>query len=89
MTSLWTDWKALENVKGIILNGGENRVVADGKAVDIDPALYDCGYPVMAINHPTAKCEQKFDSVPAQAVLKDFVLNPVQGGNQLEYEEFH
>ena len=35
--------KALDNVKGIILNGGENRVV-DGKAVDIDPALYDCGY---------------------------------------------
>ena len=57
--------KALDNVKGIILNGGENRVV-DGKAVDIDPALYDCGYPVMAINHPTAKCEQKFDSGPVR-----------------------
>ena len=31
--------KKLENVKGIILNGGENRVV-DGVAVDVDPALY-------------------------------------------------
>ncbi len=36
---------ALENVKGIILNGGENRVV-DGQAVEVNPALYDCGYPM-------------------------------------------
>ena len=47
--------KALDNVKGIILNGGENRVV-DGRPVDIDPALYGCGVPVMAIDHPTAQC---------------------------------
>ena len=33
---------ALPNVKGIILNGGENRVV-DGNAVDVDPAIYTCG----------------------------------------------
>jgi len=32
--------KALENVKGIILNGGENRVV-DGTSVDVNPAIYD------------------------------------------------
>ena len=31
----------LENVKGIVLNGGENRVV-NGSAVDIDPSLYQC-----------------------------------------------
>ena len=30
---------SLENVKGIILNGGENRIV-DGAAVDIDPVSY-------------------------------------------------
>ena len=79
--------KALDNVKGIILNGGENRVV-DGKAVDIDPALYDCGYPVMAINHPTAKCEQKFDSVPAQEVLKDFVLNQCKAETNWNMKNF-
>ncbi len=28
--------KALENVKGIILNGGENRIV-DGKEVEVNP----------------------------------------------------
>ena len=31
--------KALDNVKGIILNGGENRIV-DGKPVVIRPELY-------------------------------------------------
>ena len=31
--------KSLENVKGVVLNGGENRVV-DGMPVDIDTDLY-------------------------------------------------
>ena len=66
--------KALNNVKGIILNGGENRVV-DGVAVDVDPAIYDCGYPVMSIDHPTAKCEEKYDTMPAEDVIKKFVFD--------------
>lgn len=64
----------LDNVKGLILNGGENRVV-DGKAVDVDPALYECGYPVMAIDHPAAKCEQALAGLPDEAVLKEFVFS--------------
>ena len=35
--------KSLPNVKGVILNGGKNRVV-DGTAVEIDPVLYECGF---------------------------------------------
>ncbi len=66
--------KALNNVKGIILNGGENRVV-DGTPVEIDPALYECGYPVMSIDHPTAKCEQKLDTLPDDATLRAFVFD--------------
>ncbi|MBQ7358804.1 MAG: glutamine-hydrolyzing GMP synthase [Lachnospiraceae bacterium] len=66
--------KALNNVKGIILNGGENRVV-DGVAVEVDPAIYDCGYPVIAIDHPTATCAQKYDAIPEEAVLKSFVFD--------------
>ena len=37
--------KKLENVRGIVLNGGENRIV-DGAAVEISPELYDCGCPI-------------------------------------------
>lgn len=66
--------KALDNVKGIILNGGENRVV-DGVPVDIDPALYQCGLPVMSIDHPTAKCGQQLSSLPDENVLRQFVFD--------------
>lgn len=66
--------KNLENVKGVILNGGENRVV-DGAAVDIDPALYDCGYPMMAIDHPTARCERNLKVLPGDQALKEFVFD--------------
>ncbi len=64
----------LENVKGIILNGGENRVV-DGAAVDIDPALYQCGHPMMAIDHPTAKCQKILSVLPERELLKEFVFD--------------
>ena len=66
--------KALNNVKGIILNGGENRVV-DGVAVDVNPAIYDCGYPVIAINHPTAKCEKQLTELPDKDTLKSFLFD--------------
>ena len=65
--------KKLENVRGIILNGGENRVV-DGAAVDINPVLYECGYPMMSIDHPTAKCEKKLETIPDDNVLHSFVF---------------
>ncbi len=65
---------ALDNVKGVILNGGENRVV-DGTPVEIDPALYEQGYPVMAIDHPTAKCEECYDALPSDDVMKTFVFD--------------
>ena len=66
--------KALNNVKGIILNGGENRVV-DGAAVDVNPAIYDCGYPVMAIDHPIAKCRENYAKMPDEAVIRAFVFD--------------
>lgn len=65
--------KKLENVKGIILNGGENRIV-EGKAVDVNPDLYSCGYPIVAIDHPAARCSQVWQSVPDKEALGKFVL---------------
>ncbi len=66
--------KKLENVKGIILNGGENRVV-DGVAVDVFPAIYECGLPMISIDHPTAKCEKQYATMPEEAELKAFVFD--------------
>lgn len=65
--------KALDNVKGIIVNGGENRVV-DGQAVDIDPALYRVGLPMMSVDHPTSQCGRQLSELPAGETLKQFVL---------------
>ena len=66
--------KALNNVKGIILNGGENRVV-DGAAVEVCDCIYEAGFPVMAIDHPTAKCEETYDVIPSEDVIKKFVFD--------------
>ena len=65
---------ALNNVKGIILNGGENRVV-DGAPVEISEELYSLGYPMMAIDHPTAKCDKKLAALPDEVTLKSFLFD--------------
>ncbi len=64
----------LENVKGIIINGGENRVV-DGVTIDVLPEIYDCGYPIIAIDHPTAKCEKQYAEIPEMDVIKSFLFD--------------
>ena len=66
--------KAMPNVKGIVLFGGKNRVV-DGKAVEVNAELYSAGFPIMSIDHPTAKCEKQFASMPAEAELRSFVFD--------------
>ena len=42
--------KALPNVKGIILNGGPNRVV-DGEEIDVSEEIYHCDIPVLMADH--------------------------------------
>ena len=64
--------RALPNVKGIVLFGGENRCV-DGVDVDVDPALYDLGLPVFAIDHPAAKCEN-LPAMPDEAWLRKWLF---------------
>ncbi len=65
---------ALDNVKGIILNGGENRVV-DGAAVEVSDELYACGIPMISIDYPTSKCTVKYDAMPDEATIKAFVFD--------------
>ena len=70
--------KALPNVKGIIINGGPNNVI-DGVAIDVNPAIYTMGLPVMAAGHDKAICTVKLaeftDDIEAiKAAVKSFVL---------------
>lgn len=46
--------KALPNVKGIIVNGGVNRVV-DGVEIDISDAVRQCGLPMIEVDHKGAE----------------------------------
>lgn len=65
--------KALKNVKGIVLNGGENRVVG-GQAVEVRPELYDMGIPMLSIDYPQSKCAVQLSSLPDEEMLKKFVF---------------
>ena len=65
--------KTLPNVKGIILNGGENRVV-DGQEVQVRPELYELGYPMLSIDYPQSKCAAQFAELPDGDTLKKFLF---------------
>ena len=64
----------LENVKGIVLNGGENRVV-DGEEVVVLDALYDLGIPMISVDYPQSKCETKYATLPTDEEMKAFVFD--------------
>ncbi len=65
---------ALNNVKGIILNGGENRMV-DGVMVDVSDELYSCGIPMISIDHPTSKCAKQYKDMPSEDDIKSFIFD--------------
>lgn len=66
--------KALDNVKGVILNGGENRVV-DGAAVEVREELYACGYPMISVDYPQSKCAKQYTALPEVDELKSFIFD--------------
>ena len=80
--------KNLDNVKGIILNGGENRVV-DGKEVEVLPELYDLGYPMISVDYPASKCSVQLSELPDEETLKNFVFQECKAEAKLEYEKLY
>ena len=75
------------NVKGIILNGGENRIV-DGQAVEIRPELYDMGYPMISIDYPQSRCERQWNESLNQEELKKFVFEDCQAAANWNMKNF-
>ncbi len=70
---------ALPNVRGIILNGGPNRVV-DGFAVEASPAVYDSGLPLLAVDHYPRGGDADLPAWPEddrerESVLRAFVFD--------------
>lgn len=63
----------LKNIKGIQLNGGENRIV-DGQAVEVRPELYDIGILMLSIDYLQSKCKTQLSNLPGQETSKKFVF---------------
>ena len=71
--------KALPNVRGVIINGGENNVI-DGVEIDVLPEIYQAGFPVIAAGHDKALCEVKLaeftdDEEAIKEAVKGFVFD--------------
>ena len=66
--------QALGNVKGLILNGGPNCVV-EGRKIDVRPEIYEAGFPVMAIDCPSACCETRLDKLPVERKIGEAIFS--------------
>ena len=64
----------LDNVKGIILNGGPLNIV-DGKAIEVRDFIYNAGVPVLAVNYAAAKGKHCLDQWPAEEDAMRAVVN--------------
>ena len=78
--------EAMPGVKGIILNGGPNRVV-DGVEIDASNAVYLSGYPILCVDH---KGEPAWpaDQSERMNVLKAFVFDACKAEANWNMENF-
>ena len=77
---------ALPGVKGIILNGGVNRVV-DGVEIDASEAVYNSGLPILCADHKGAEAWPK-DDAAREAALKSFVFDTCHAEANWNMENF-
>jgi len=77
---------ALPNVKGIILNGGVNRVV-DGVEIDASEAVYNSGLPIWAIDHKGA-VPLADEGEAREKAIRDFVFGTCKADTNWNVENF-
>ncbi|MBQ7758512.1 glutamine-hydrolyzing GMP synthase [Anaerotignum sp.] len=77
---------ALPGVKGIILNGGPNRVV-DGVEIDASEAVYGAGFPILKADHKGGNAFPA-DDAEREAVLKNFVFDTCKAEANWNMENF-
>ena len=77
---------ALPNVKGIILNGGPNRVV-DGVEIDASPAVYGSGLPLLAVDHKGQPAWPQEEQA-RKAALSAFVFDTCKAQANWNMENF-
>lgn len=82
--------KEMANVKGIIINGGENNIV-DGQKIDVHTELYSAGYQVMAFDHELAKVDSiayPLDEKTRMDILEHFVLDTCKAEKNWNMKNF-
>ena len=77
---------ALPNVKGVILNGGVNRVV-DGVEIDASAAVYDSGLPIWSIDHKGA-APLADKGAEREKAIRDFVFGTCKADTNWNMENF-
>ncbi|MBO5339907.1 MAG: glutamine-hydrolyzing GMP synthase [Oscillospiraceae bacterium] len=77
---------ALPNVKGIILNGGVNRVV-DGVEIDASQAVYNSGLPIWAIDHK-GSAPLADEGAEREKAIRDFVFGTCKADANWNMENF-
>ena len=77
---------ALPNVKGIILNGGVNRVV-DGIEIDASEAVYNSGLPIWTIDHKGAPALAD-EGAEREKAIRDFVFGTCKADTNWNMENF-
>ena len=76
----------LPGVKGIILNGGVNRVV-DGVEIDASEAVYNAGLPILKADHKGGAAFPA-DDAKRETVLKHFVFDTCKAEANWNMENF-
>ena len=76
----------LPGVKGIILNGGVNRVV-DGVEIDASEAVYNAGLPILKADHKGGAAFPA-DDAERKTVLKHFVFDTCKAEANWNMENF-
>lgn len=82
---------ALPNVRGVILNGGPNRMV-DGEEIDASTAVYESGLPLYPVDHtgrvPQALASWPQDEAQRKEALSRFVFDVCNAKRNWNMENF-
>lgn len=82
---------ALPNVRGVILNGGPNRMV-DGAAIDASQAIYKSGLPLFAVDHkggvPQSLTVWPREEAQRKEALSRFVFDECKAQRNWNMENF-
>lgn len=80
------DISRIPGIKGIILNGGPNRIV-DGKEIDASSDIYNLGVPILSVDHKGSEKLPR-DEKERKSKLNKFLFDECKVGKNWNIEDF-